>query len=397
MKKILLAAIMAFTMTAVHEAKAVDYPSNWSIDVQGGITSGFFTFGSKTTAQGGMRVRYSMNPVVSFYGNLSGGQFRSLDSMQGQNGFENDYFTIGLGTRMNLLRMLTGLNPATEQFGIYATSGIGLMRGYLGVCDESYPGYVGRDNPINAVVYRISTGATYRISRRIDVFIQTEFNHSSSDFLDGYQPVAGGSTGRFSGGDSFLNTSAGITFKLGRSQSHHVDWQPYDHRANPLARSLRSDIIRMEAKLEESEQAREQLAQRMLSMSRTLNEFSYLINTAHKEEFKTYDNQLESLQNRMDLMQSNIDNLSQQTEIQRVEPTEDRFFVVASVFRNRENAEQALRRVVNAGFDQASIQQDRRRNYYLVAYSGHPTREQALQEMRRIRGDINPDSWVYVR
>ncbi|MFO8029281.1 MAG: outer membrane beta-barrel protein [Cyclonatronaceae bacterium] len=397
MKKILLAAIMAFTMTAANEAKADDYPSNWSIDVQGGITSGFLTFGSKTTAQGGLRVRYSMNPVVSFYGDLSGGQFRSLDSMQGQNGFENNYFTIGLGTRMNLLRMLTGLNSATEQFGLYATTGIGLMRGYLSVCDENYSGYVGRDNPVNAVVYRISSGATYRINRRVDIFVQAGFNHSSSDFLDGYQPVAGGSTGRFSGGDSYLNTSAGITFKFGRSQSHHVDWQPYDHRANPLAHSLRSDIVRLETELEESEQARDQLAQRMLSMSQTLNEFSHLINTAHKEEFKTFDNQVESLQNRMDLIQSNIDDLSDQADVRRPEPTDEQFYVVASVFRNRDNAERALRRVVNDGFDQASIQQDTRRNYYLVAYSGHPTREQALQEMRRIRDDINPDSWVYVR
>ena len=396
MKKALFTAI-AVLFFLIPEVRAVDYPSNWSLDLKGGVTTGFFTFDSKTSAQGGFQVRYSMNPVVSFYGDMAFGQFRSLDSMQGVNGFSNDYFAIGLGARMNILRMLTGLNSVTENFGLYGATGIGLMRGDVSVCDVNLPGYSGRNAPVNAVIYRILTGATYRVHRRADVFVQAEFNHSNSDLLDGYERVGGTSSGRFSGGDSFVNTSAGISIKLGRNRERHVDWQQWDHRTDPLARSLEADVARLKAEMSERERAQEQMTQRMRSLNQTINEFSYLINTAHKEEFKQYDSQLISLQNRMDLIQSDINDISENLDVQPPESDEFRFFVVAAVFRNTTNAERGLQEVRNAGFDQATVQQDRRRNYYLVTYSGHTSREEALEEMRRIRAEVNPESWVYVK
>ena len=394
MSKTFLTAV-ALTLFLIPEAKATDYPSNWSLDLKGGMTSGFFTFDSNNTAQAGFQIRYSMNPVVAFYGDLGVGQFRSSDALA--NEFSNDYLAIGLGTRLNLLRMLTGLNSVTENLGLYASTGVGLMRGDVTVSDTNVPGFIARNAPVNALLYRITTGATYRVSQRVDLFVQAEFNHSNSDFLDGYRRANGASSGRISGGDSFLNTSAGITFKFGSKQSPHVDWQPWDHRADPLGRSLRQDIARLEAELEKQENSHTQLAQRMQSLNQTINEFSYLINTAHKQELKNHDAQLQSLQNRMDLMQSDVNDITEQMHVQRTEPVDGGYFVVAAVFRSMENAERQLREIRNEGFNQASIQQDRRRSNYLVCYSGHSTREAALEEMRRIRAEVNPESWVYVK
>lgn len=398
MKNILFAFIALFFF-AVPEARAVDYPSNWSLDLKGGITSGFFTFDSKTTAQGGFQVRYSLNPVVSFYGDMAFGQFRSPDSMQGVNGFSTDYVAVGLGARLNILRMLTGLNSVTENFGLYGATGIGLMRGDVSVCDTNFPGYFGRNAPVNAVVHNITAGATYRISRRVDVFAQAEFNHSNSDLLDGYQRIDGRSSGRISGGDSFVNTSAGISIKFGSSRVRHADWQQYDHRTDPLAHSLQAELARMEAELREQESSNEELARRMNSLNQTINEFSTLINTAHREQFKTFDSQLTSMQNQLDMIQAEVDELGEQevVHVQRPVSDENSFFVVAAVFWNRQNAERGLQEVRNEGFDQATIQQDQRRNYYLVTYSGHTSRQAAIEEMQRMRAGVNPDSWVFVK
>ncbi len=412
MKKTLLTAA-ALLFLFIPEVRAVDYPSNWSLDLKGGITSGFFTFDSKTTPQAGFQVRYSMNPVVSFYGDMAFGQFRSEASMQDANGFSSDYFAIGLGTRMNILRMLTGLNSVTENFGLYASTGIGLMRGDLSVSNVELPGYVGRDAPVNAVIYRITTGATYRISRRLDIFAQAEFNHSGSDLLDGYERRGGGSTGRFSGGDSFLNASAGFSIKFGRSRVRHSDWQQWDHRTDPLALSLQRDVLRLEAKLQETENTQAQLTQRIQSLNQTINEFSHLINTAHKDEFKRLERKIESLEERLEPIQPEAVEVEpvvpaepvapeeparvEPVEPTRVDPSEHGFFVVAAVFRTMANAERGLGIIRNEGFEGASIQHDQRRNNYLVVYSGHPTREAALDEMRRIRAEVNPDSWVFVK
>ncbi len=396
MKKIIITTFLA-ALFLIPEVKATELPSNWSIDLKSGITTGSFTFNSKTSAQGGFNVRYSMSPVVSFYGDMGFGQFRSQDSMQGRNGFENDYFTIGVGARMNILRMLAGPNTVTSRFGIYASTGLGLMRGDLDVSNTRLPGYRGRDSKVNAVVFRLATGASYRITRRVDFFLQAQFNHSDSDFLDGYERIDGGSTGRFTGGDSFLNTSAGVTIKFGRSNVRHADWYQRDHRSDPIAHSLHADLARLQAGLEQTEHEQEQLGERLQSLNQTINEFSHLINTANKDQFKLYDNQMESMQNRLDLMQSDINDITELAEMRREERTENQFFVVAAVFSNMDRAERALRQIENAGFDQASIERDRRRNYYLVNYSGHTTREEALQEMQRIRAEVNPESWVYVK
>ncbi len=396
MKKTIFTTLL-MVLFIISKTKAQDDPSHWSVDLMSGITTGSFTFNSKTTAQGAINVRYSMNPVASFHGDMGFGQFRSEGSMQGPYGFENDYFTIGVGTRMNILRMLSGPNSVTDRFGVYASTGIGLMRGNLNVSNTQAPGYRSRDSRVNAVVFRIATGASYRINRRVDFFVQAQFNHSDSDFLDGYERIDGGSTGRFTGGDSFVNTSAGITLKFGRSHTRHTDWYQRDHHSVPMSQSLHADLASMQARLEQKERRQEQLGERIQSLNQTLNEFSHLINTAHEDQFERYENQLESMQNRLDLMQSDINDITDTAEIRRDETRESRFFVVAAVFSSMERAESALRQIENAGFDQASIEKDRRRNYYLVNYSGHPTREEALQEMQKIRVETNPESWVYVK
>ena len=390
-------SLLLMVLFLIPQAWAQDYPSHWSVDLKSGITTGSFTFNSKTTSQGGFNVRYSMNPIVSFHGDMGFGRFRSASSMQSSTGFENNYFTVGVGTRMNLLRMLTGPNSVTDKFSLYASTGIGLMRGDLNVSSTQAPGYRSRDSKVNAVVLRIATGASYRINRRMDIFVQAQFNHSDSDFLDGYERIDGGSTGRFTGGDSFFNTSAGITVKFGRSNVRHFDWYQRDQRSEPMTPSLHADLARMQANLEQKERKQQLLAERLQSMNQTLNEFSHLINDARDDRFDRYNDQLERMQNRLDMMQSDINDITEMAEIRREERPEFRFFVVAAVFSSMERAERELRQIKNAGFDQATIERDRRRDYYLVNYSGHPTREEALQEMQRVRVEINPESWVYVK
>ncbi len=397
MKNIFFVAALILTLIS-SEAKAEEPPSSWSLDINSGITSGYFTFNSKATAHGGINVRYSMNPLVSFYGNLGAGTFRSTDPMDGRNGFSNDYFAIGVGTRMNILRMLTGINPVTENFGFYASTGIGLMRGDVRVSNVSLPGYAGRNNPVNAVIYRIATGATYRINRRVDLFVQTEFNHSNSDLLDGYERISGGGrTGRFSGGDSFINTNVGITVKLGRRNVRHVDWYQWDHQSDPMVSSLEMEVMRLQNELERRDRVKEQLGQRLLSLNETLNDFNYLINTAHKEQFMAYDDQIQNLQSRMEILQTDLDEITKQTDVQRPVQDPERFLVVAGVFRNPDNAERMLRELRNTGYTRAGIETDYRQYYYLVSYGAFPTREQATRELQRIRAEVNPESWIYVK
>ncbi len=398
MVKKFFCALAMIVLICASQSVAEEPPGNWSLDFQGGISSGQFTFGSKITPHGGVKLRYSMNPLVSFYGNLEIGQFRALDSIMDQSGFSNDYFLAGLGARFNVLRMFTGTTPLTERFGLYSTTGMGLMRADVRVNNTSIPGYAGMSYSGNALVLQIGTGITYRISNRIDVFMQTELNHSDSDLLDGYERLPGGSqTGLISGGDSYINTSFGISVKLGSPGAPHAAWHDMDSRRTAPAASLDWEISRMQAELERSERINEQLARQLQSLSTSLNEFSELVGETQQRRLDTHENQIRSLQNRMDQLHAGLDDIPEPPEAPRADPAADQFFIVAGVFQNPDNAERLRRELLNSGFDQASIIFDDIRDYHIVTYSGYPTREQADAEIERIRAQVNPDAWVFTR
>ncbi len=395
---VLAAAIAIQLLFAVPAAAAEERPGNWSLDLKGGITSGHFTFDSKITGQGGFNLRYSMNPLGSFYGTFEVGQFRASESLMEHIGFTNDYFSIGVGVRLNVLRMLAGSAPLTERFAVYTTTGLNLMRADVRVNSTQLVGYAGKNYTGRAMVLRIGAGTAYRISSRLDLFMQAELNHSDSDLLDGYErlPVAP-LTGLLSGGDSFINTSIGISVKLGGTGARHSDWHFSDYRSGTPSPAFEAEIARMKAELERSDRIKNQFAERLQSLNQTLNEFSHLFYTTYQEQVVSHENQLVHLQNRLDLLQSELEELSGRPDVPVDVGSEGRFFIVAGVFRNRDNAERLLQQLTADGFGQAGIETDRRRDYHVVVYNSYPTREQADTVLARIRNEVNPESWIFVK
>lgn len=401
MRKVLYAAVISLLLMCLisaQKALATENPSSWSIDLMGGTTFGHFTFGSKVTAQSSINFRYSFNPVVSIYGNVSGGRFQGRNSMSGVNGFSNDYYMGRIGTRINLLRMMAGPSGLSRFSGIYVLTGMGLIQNRVTVDDQHIQGYPGFDYSGSAFLYQIGGGMTFRVSRRLDLFLQADLNHSSSDLLDGYERQPGSNNmGLISGGDSFINTSAGFSIKLGSRTVQHRDWYTHEHRPEARVDYLEQSVTQIQYELEMLDLMRDQINDRLLSLTRTLNEFSYQFNTAYAEQFKIYDTRIMALLNRMDLVQSELDEIAKAIDVSRQVSDETQYFVIASVYRNELHAERMQRQLVNSGYRQASVINDRSRNYYLVAYSGHATPQEASSQLQRIRTEENPESWIYIK
>ncbi len=397
---IFASTLMLLILLSVSGVWAEEQPGRWNLDLKGGVTSGHFTFDSRITGQGGFNLRYSMSPMISFYGTFEAGQFSASDEIMNQTGFTNDYFITGLGTRVNVLRMFSGSSRATERFAMYTTAGINLLRSDVRVNNLNYPGYAAKNYTGMAMILRAGIGAAFRVSNRIDLFLQTELNHSDSDLLDGYEriPGSGMNTGWISGGDSFVNTSVGISLKLGGTGVRHTDWHDGDYRSGTASSpALEAEISRMKAELERSDRIKQQFAERLQSLNQTLNEFNHLFTTTYQDQLASHDRQLQNLQDRMDMIQSESDEPSTTTVVQDQDTAENRFFIVAGVFRNRDNAERLREQLLAEGFVRAAIRTDTERDLHVVVYSSHPTREQADTELSRIRIEVNPDSWIFVR
>ena len=408
---ILFAGLLQFV--PVHPAAASEEPSSWSLDFKGGVTIAHFTFESRPTGHGLFQLRYSMNPLVSFYGSAGVGTFRASESVMNQAGYSNDYFLGGVGARFNVLRMFGGTSAINDRLALYTTTGIQLLRNDVRVSNRELPGYIGTSYTGNALILNIGAGASFRLNRRIDLFLQTEINHSDSDLLDGYERLPGASRiGFIAGGDSFVNTSAGVTIKLGGSEARHMDWQERQriHRsAAPPSDSHDQELARLQQQIERSDQIKEELARRMQSLAANLTEFSELINTTQQQQLDTQDLKLAQLQDRLDQLQSQVESLAGRpapevtdpaetvTPIAPVDADEARYFVVAGAFRNQDNARRLLEQVIADGYERASIVTDPQRGFYIVTYGGYPVREQAEQAMAQVRARTNPEAWIFAR
>lgn len=378
-------------------------PSNWSIDVLGAASIGHFTYRSDITPHAGLRFRYSHNPVISFYGTAGGGEFRSADNLSEGVSFTNRYLTYDAGVRLNILRMVTGSNTLTERAGIYTQTGFG---GIISDVDtgESRERFPGQNYTGHSLLFHMGGGVTFRLGRRVDLFVQGVMNFTNSDLLDGYEREPGAGVNRFlTTGDAFVQTIAGITFKLGRnSRVRHTDWYRHDHRIDPLAQSLAASLQRLEIDMDLADTGINTLHDRIRMLERSLDDLSHLLATVHAGQLLAHDRQIESLQSRIQMLQMELDEISEKvTNLQNPRPDDGtytlRYFIVAGVFENNGNAETLLRQVRAQGFGEAEIIRDRNRNYYLVTYSTHANEPDANTELDRIQSQVNSDAWIYIR
>ena len=398
MKKIALFAVLFF-MAMSHHAAANDQtpvPSSWSLDLSGGAIFGHFSFDTDMTPHGELYLRYSLNPVVSIYGNAGGGVFQAEDNLSSGAYFENNYLNAGVGARVNILRMLGGANDFTNRVGVFTQSGIGIIMNDVDVsAGDEVTGFQSQSFTGNALLYRLGGGLTLNLGRRLDFFALAEMNFSNSDLLDGYERQSGSDvSGMNIGGDAFVTTSAGFSIKFGGSRSPHADWQPLDHRSDPLAQELEETVQRVDEELQLAKRSMDTIDERIRLMQQSVDDLSYLVNEVHSGQLITHYDLIEDLQARLDMLEEELEEAEAEDEV--ADPADaDAYFVIAGVFRSLDNAENHQRNLRNQGFSDVAVIRDRNNNYYMVAYSGHSRQSEAQRALDNIRTNVNPDAWLF--
>ncbi len=73
-----------------------------------------------------------------------------------------------------------------------------------------------------------------------------------------------------------------------------------------------------------------------------------------------------------------------------------KYFIVADCFKYIELAEKRVQALQSEGFSSVLAGQTKQ-GLHIVAYSGFATREQAEEELKKIKADKNPHAWLYVK
>lgn len=371
--------------------------SNWSLDFTGGATFGYFADESKITPNLSIGYRYSLNPAISLYGEAGAGQFRSVNRQDEGIRFDNNYLRHAFGVRLNLLRMLAGYQNLTKYAGFYTRAGIGFLLNDVSAFDIDSEDFSGVDYTGTALSCHFGAGLTFRISNRIDLFLQSDLHLSGSDLLDGYERLPGTSTsGIMASGDAFLYTNAGITLKLGSKRGNHIDWHHGDHRYDPMAQSLKPAVKEMEIKATSIVSSLNEKQKKLDDVAKNLEDLKHLVDVVHSDQFISHHSQIESLETRIGLLQSDLDKIALKAGTSR--QTEERhFYIISGVFRDMISAETHFRQLQKDGFSDADIVRDRSRTYFLVSYMMFKKEEKAQAKMEQLRLQVNSDAWIYVQ
>lgn len=202
--------------------------SHWSFDLFGGTGLTHYNVESDPRPVYGINLRYSLNPITSFYSTYYRGRFAGNGDDALGRSFEIDFNHYSLRSQINLLRLLDA------NAGFLANSALDVVFG-LGVL--SYDTILNLDeSQSNSSEFQGQSGNTQvliaggsvrqYISRRFDFIAQFEFNFTGNDLLAGYDRVPGGvANAENFRSNAYSLFTVGFSVKLGSDTREHVSWQ----------------------------------------------------------------------------------------------------------------------------------------------------------------------------
>lgn len=204
--------------------------NRFSIGLQGGVATGYMNISSKGTGVIGVNGRYSFNPKISIQGNVLFGEFISdhMNCDLFDPHFNNNYWHFSAQGHFNMLQILSREN-APYGLNIYTLAGLGFIQSDVSAGIENptqgWEDFEPQDNNDLAFYYQVGLGVRVKLSDRVDIFTQYDYNITGNDRLDGFESQDLESTDLHNGrNDYFMNFTAGLQFKLGPSGRKDADW-----------------------------------------------------------------------------------------------------------------------------------------------------------------------------
>jgi outer membrane protein OmpA-like peptidoglycan-associated protein len=298
MGKILIVMItvsaLAFTNVLAQESEV---PNRLSIGLMGGATLGHMNIGTEYDPAFGFNLRYAFNPDFAIQTNFLFGKMTTNDNDDNwlDRSFENSYSQASMTSQIGLLSLL---GSTSERFNVYANVGLGLIFNDVTTDLESPTvspitdfNFSGKDHSETAMFATFGSGIRVNVVKRLDVFVQYDYNISNSDIIDGHQTVSTSSIESRRTPDSWSALTAGVQIKFGSSEKD-ADWHRYtpgvdmsyynrlEEKVNEIAARLDDNSSR----IDQNEQHIRALDERMDDLEDKLTNLEQLITESESVE-----------------------------------------------------------------------------------------------------------------
>ncbi len=240
------------------------------------VPAGYFTPGIQAN------IRYYLSPAFSFQ--LGADYVKLSDDGESTRTFDNDLLNLTLRANVYLGRLFEFGNPKWSPNFHF---GFGRAYGSLSNVTGS------PDRDINTGNYYLGTGIRRNISDRIDLYAEYSYHIFTKSDLDGFEFDS----------DRLGRLTAGVSFKLGRTNRPHAEWYPSNtamYATNERLNRTNSMLLEYERRLSEQESTIntleseidrikqndccgtvQQLQQKVESLSNELNEMKSMHHEQH--------------------------------------------------------------------------------------------------------------------
>lgn len=300
MKKILFVIALAFTTVAsaqVH-VKGSKFFDNWSMGVEGGVTSNLHDWDAPNGAVTGLELVKGITPVYSieFASQIGVNNNNNWNVLRSANAIDN--VTAIASAKVNLMRLFS-LYEASRFFEIEARAGVGYMRSF-------YPSYTQKD--LNCGVAKLGADFNFNLGKlhewtvsvRPAVVLRTQNGISACDNASACLRYSHNAVGQITAAAVYhFKTSNGNHYfsRIVRSKEKTFDQRELLALVSQEKAELNREIARLNNELGEREKQVNRLQMQMRAMQEQMNSASKPVDTRSEspmdngqgnDEFRVY-------------------------------------------------------------------------------------------------------------
>ena len=200
-----MAAMLAGTASAQQAVESTNFGSNWSIGVEGGVTTPFnhhSFFGSMRPAVG-LNLHKQISPTFGLGVEGTFGINTSSWTLKSKTVFDQSY--VGVFATANLFNLFGGYQCATRPFDIEAVAGAGWGHRY-------YNKSVGSD--VNYFATRLGLNFNFNVSQKVTIAIKPSIVYAMTDNGVGFHGMSQTSAG-YNLSNAQFQLLAGVTYHFG--------------------------------------------------------------------------------------------------------------------------------------------------------------------------------------
>lgn len=380
---------------------------NLSLDLSGGGSLSHADIDSDVGYFGNVGLKYNLSTQFGLKGSVSYGllQGSNDDPLQA---FENQFFQYSLRGVFNVSQM-ADIHKTFPNINLHSYAGIGNM--HNDATDTRDPSEVPEGEELREdftgtnIVIPLGVNIEFKLSDRLDLFADVNYNYTNNDELDGYNPST--SANQFT--DAYSTYTLGLSYKFGDASKKHADWattsvedelkklknqqkKRIDTIVNKV-NSVQSRIVELRENSAEQESIRK--------LETRINKEIQKIEGKESEEKDGEGNgngKKAARSGGSDGGGNNVEMGQRDKIYNNVSISNKRFINVVGSFKNEADAKTFVKEIEEQGYNPGILYNYDNGGWYYVHINKHEKFKKSRQALKEVREDLDvSDAWIYYR